>query len=254
MLNRSHGGKVRLLVLEHAIRRTLHRNAPVAGGIADVLPHPINPAEAREAEANHLTAPLRFGLVGQATKSKGITPFLDLAQRFALTHPDGVRFHVVGNAPVGTDMAPFAVLDDPVPFGHLDRAEFLRKIRRLHYVCLLLQHQYYALSASGALMDALIWLRPVIATRVPIIVDLFDRFGDIGELCDDVDAAYAAIARLADHPDPARYERQVENLRRARESRLPSGLAGEYRALTETGFPGLLSQPAAAPAMVTSHG
>jgi hypothetical protein len=253
-LTRRHGGHVRLLVLEDAIRRALARRAPITAATVDVLPHPISPGEAEETEPNRLTTPLRIGMVGQATESKGITPFLALARDFAQTHPDAVSFHLVGNVPRGTDMSAFAVLNEPVPTGHLSRAEFMEKLRQLHYVCLPLQPSYYELSASGALMDAVVWMRPIIATRVPIIEDLFDRFGDIGELCDDLAGVRAAIARLASAPDPQRYDRQVANLRQARTSRLPASQASDYRRIIEAGFPGLLVDRRFAATMAPSHG
>jgi hypothetical protein len=248
-LTSRHGGRVRFLVLEEAIRRALARQAPASAETIDVLPHPISPIEAQEAEPNTLTVPLRIGLVGQATESKGITPFLALARTFKQTHPDAVSFHLVGNAPRDADLSGFAVLNEPVATLHISRAEFLEKMGRLHYVCLLLQPSYYELSASGALMDAVIWMRPIIATRVAIVVDLFDRFGDIGELCDDLDGIHAAITRLASTPDPARYARQVGNLRRIRESRLPEALAGDYCRMMGAAFPGLFTQAA-----VCAHG
>jgi hypothetical protein len=248
-LTSQHDGRVRFLVLEDAIRRALVRQAQAAAQTTDVLPHPISPIEVREAEPNTLTVPLRIGLVGQATESKGITPFLALARTFRQTHPDAVSFHLVGNAPRDADLSAFAVLNEPVPTLHISRPDFLEKLGRLHYVCLLLQPSYYELSASGALMDAVIWMRPIIATRVPIIVDLFDRFGDIGELCDDLDGVCAAIVRLASAPDPARYGRQIDNLRRIRESRLPDALAAGYRHIISAAFPGLLAQAA-----VCAHG
>ena len=187
------------------------------------MPHPTTQVEAEEARPNTLSVPLRIGLVGQATESKGITPFLALARSFRQSHPDTVRFHLVGNAPAGADMAAFAVLDEKVPTLHIPRTEFVAKLRRL---------------------DAITWLRPVIATRVPIVMDLFERYGEIGELCDDVAQMPAVIARLADAPDPARYEHHVANLRRIRASRTPAALAADYRRIIDGGFPGLLAPSA----------
>jgi hypothetical protein len=254
-----YGGRLRFLVLEESIRHAVARQAPGTTDTIDVLPHPISQIESEGAEPNALGIPLRIGLVGQATEAKGITPFLNLARAFQRTHADTVRFHLVGNAPAGTDMTPFAVLNEPVPAFHVPRPEFIEKLRRLHYVCLMLQPGYYELSASGALLDAITWLRPVIATRVPIIVELFERFGEIGELCDDFDDMQAVITRLADAPDPARYNRQVANLRRVRDSRTPEALAADYRRMIGAGFPGLFDPaPVAGPvvtaSVVGSHG
>ena len=244
-LTSRHGGRVRFLVLENAIRRALAEQASVPPDTIDVLPLPISQRESETAEPNTLTLPLRIGLVGQATEAKGITPFLGLAREFAATHPDAVRFHLVGNAPAGSDLTALAILGEPVPTLHIPRTEFVAKLRRLHYVCLLLQPSYYELSASGALLDAITWLRPIISTPMPIIKDLFDRFGDIGELCDDLPGMRAAISRLAVAPDPARYQRQVANLRRIRSSRTPQALAADYRSLIGAAFPNLLTQATA---------
>ena len=107
-LDSRHGGRLRLLVLEDAIRRALVRLAPAAAPIVDVLPHPISSVEVRGAEPKRLALPLRIGLLGQATKSKGITPFLAIAHAFKQAHTDAVSFHLVGNAPKDTDLTKFA--------------------------------------------------------------------------------------------------------------------------------------------------
>jgi hypothetical protein len=244
-LNSRHGGRVRFLVLENAIREALIQQIPAASETTDVLPLPINQAEANTARPRILTTPVRIGLVGQATEAKGITSFLALAGGFRQSLPGMVSFHLVGHPAAGADLQAFAVLDDPPPTTWPTRAEFIERLAALHYVCLPLNPLYYGLSASGALLDAITWLKPIIATPVPIIVDLFARFGDIGYLCNNLDDMRVAIEALAREPDQTRYDRQVANLRRVQASRLPAALAADYRTMIETGFPGLLtdSQP-----------
>jgi hypothetical protein len=246
-LTSRHGGRVRFLVLEDAIRRALVERAPAAADTTDVVPHPTNPSEFEDTEPVTLTTPVRIGLVGQATEAKGITPFLALAGAFDQTLPDAVSFHLVGHPAPGADMKAFAVLREPIATWRLTRAEFIEKLRRLHYVCLPLEPAYYGLSASGAVIDAINWLKPIIATRVPIIVDLFARFGDIGILCDDIDDMRSAIESLVRDHDQARYDRQVANLRRVRASRSPEALAAAYRVITTAGFPGLLADTGRTP-------
>ena len=197
--------------------------------ITDVLPLPINLSEAESAHPIALTNPVRIGLVGQATVAKGTTSFLTLARAFRRTLPDAVSFHLVGHPGAGFDSGAFDVLQDQRPYERLSRPKFLKELHRLHYVCLPLQPAYYGLSASGALLDAVTWLKPILATRVPIIVDLFARFGDIGILCEDIDAMEHAIQSVVRNPDQARYNCQVANLRRIRASRMPDVLAFAYR-------------------------
>jgi hypothetical protein len=219
-----------------------------------VLPLPINQGEAEQARSMTLTVPVRIGLVGQATEAKGTMPYLALARDFRQTLPDAVSFHLVGHPGAGLDIAAFDVLCDPKPYQRFSRPQFIEKLQQLHYVCLPLQPAYYGLSASGALLDAITWLKPIIATRVPIIVDLFARFGDIGVLCDDMDAMRTAIEALARDPDQARYDRQVANLRRLQASRTPAALASAYREIVERGFPSLSPPPYLTAAAAMPHG
>jgi hypothetical protein len=232
----SHGGRVRFLVLDDAIRDELARLIPRTGAVTDVLPLPVNLAEVALAHEIPFALPLQIALVGQATEAKGTTPFLALAQDVRSTHSGKVDFHLVGRTMPGDDPARFAHLAGPVSPGHLSRAEFQQRLAGMHFVCLPLQPGYYNLSASGALIDAITWLKPVIATRLPLIANMFQRFGEIGYLCDDTDAMRAVVTGLLDAPDPARYAGQVAAMRALRDSRTPEGLIATYRAIIRAGF------------------
>ncbi|HEY1934326.1 MAG TPA: hypothetical protein VGG99_20145 [Acetobacteraceae bacterium] len=240
-LGARHGGKVRFLVLENAIRTALAELLPSAAAVTDVLPLPINLTELAVVRDVAFDPPLRIGLVGQATEAKGITAFLALAREFGASHADKVAFHVVGRAVPGDDMTRFAPLAEVPPTSQFPREEFLQRLARLHYVCLPLQPGYYNLSASGALIDAVTWLKPVIATPVPIMRDMFQQFGDIGYLCRDMDEMRSIVATLLNAPDAARYARQVEAIRKARDSRMPDALAADYRRIVDRGFTRLLT-------------
>ncbi|HUB10794.1 MAG TPA: hypothetical protein VMB34_02470 [Acetobacteraceae bacterium] len=235
-----HGGRVRFLVLDDAIRDEVARLIPRAAAVTDVLPLPANLAEVALAREIPFSVPVRIALVGQATEAKGTAPFLALARHFRATHPGKAEFHLVGRLMPGDDPARFADLVGPVSADHLSRAAFQQRLAGMHYVCLPLQPGYYSLSASGALIDAITWLKPVIATSLPLVANMFRQFGEIGYLCADADAMRAAIAGLVDAPDPARYAAQVTAMRRLRDSRMPDGLIATYRAIIRAGFGDLL--------------
>lgn len=241
VMRRTQPPGLRYLVLEEAIRRALAEDAPAAAAASDVLPLPVNLAEIPLVADLAPELPIRVGLVGQATGDKGIGPFLETARMFKERHPGKVQFFLVGRPYPGDDLAPLRILDHPVTEGQLSREAFIDRLRPLHHVMLPLQPSYYRLSASGALLDAITWLKPVIATDLPIIADEFAAFGDIGDLCPDVPAMQAALERAVTAPDPARYARQRANLERAREARMPEALARRYRAIVETQFPRLLA-------------
>jgi hypothetical protein len=235
-LHARHGARVRFLVLEDCIRDALVRLMPETRPVTDVLPLPVNLAEVPLAQQVPFALPLRVGLLGQATEAKGVTPFLALAHDIRAMHPGKVEFHHVGHIMPGDDVTRFAELAEPSRGDRLSRDAFRRGLQCLHFVCLPLQPGYYDLSASGTVIDAITWLKPLIATPMPLVAALFARFGDIGHLCDDPAAMRAAVSGLVEQPDPARYDRQVAAMRMLRDSRMPDRLAAVYRGIVTAGF------------------
>ncbi len=232
--------RLHFLVLEDAIRQELARLAPEAAKRTDVLPLPINVAELPLVPEPRLTRPLRIGFVGQATEAKGISTFLDIARDFKARCGDAIEFHLIGRVPPGAELNRFAVLDSPASTEHLPRQDFLDRLARIHFAFLPFQPGYYNLSASGALLDAMTWTKPIIATNLPIVTDLFARHGDIGYLCNDTDDMRSVLDQILSSMDQDHYKRQVNALRRARESRTPAALAKRYQAIIRDGFDNLL--------------
>lgn len=233
---------VRFLVLEPVIRTLLRSVSERAAARTDIARHPINTAEIPAGEPPVPLPPVRIGFVGLGSKAKGFASFLDVAARVKARHGDRVAFVHVGIAqegnPTGSD-----VLEHPPATAHLPRAEFARRLAALHYVFLPFRRGYYDLSASGAFIDAVTWLKPVITTRVPLSEQFFAESGEIGFLCEDDAGMEAAVEAVLTEENAERYARQVEALRVAREGRRPEALAASYRDSVESGFPGLLAPP-----------
>lgn len=228
---------LRFLALEEAIAAELGRIVPAAASRIDVLPLPVNANEIPSCAPVVPSPPIRFALVGQTTRAKGIEPFLDLARTLKGRYGAAVEFHVIGRRFPETPAEAVAWLDGPPAETYLDRKEFVARLAAVHYVVLPLEASYYRLSPSGALIDAITWLKPVVATAIPIVMQAFRDGGEIGFLCPDAAAMKAVLERLVTAPDPAGYGRQVEALRRLRDRRLPQALVGVYRHIVETGFP-----------------
>ncbi|HET8995637.1 MAG TPA: hypothetical protein VFN42_03130 [Acetobacteraceae bacterium] len=238
-LEAGHGGRVRFLVLEAGIHRALARLSPRAAAQTDVLPHPVSPVEAAIVAPPPASPPLRVGFVGMATPDKGIDLFLDIARDMRARHGDRVAFYLVGSAREGTDPASFAPLAHPVDFGLLSREDFTARLAMLHYVMLPFQAGYYTLSASGGLIDAITWLKPILATRTPTVEDMFAGYGDIGVLCDDADGLRMALETTLAEGIGDRYAGRVGAMHRLRDSRMPETLSRQYHALTRAHFPAM---------------
>jgi len=239
----AHPRRFRFLVLEDSIRDELARLAPAAAARTDVLTLPVNLGEIAQVPDTPLAAPVQIGFVGQATGPKGITAFLETARLFKARYGDRVGFHLVGRAMAGADLGPFAVLDSPVSSDHLPREEFLRRLASLHFVFSPYQHGYYNLSASGALLDAITWLKPIVATRMPVVTAMFERYGDIGYICDDLGGMQGVLDSVLRQMDVGRYRAQTDAMRRAREARYPEAVARAYRRIVAESYDGLLPAP-----------
>jgi hypothetical protein len=99
----------------------------------------------------------------------------------------------------------------------------------LHYVVLPHEAASYTLTASGVLLDAIAWEKPVIARKMPIFEAIFERHGDIGYLFENDAELTGIVEQIVKAPDKSRYQRQQLNLRGLRKARAPESLAGGYR-------------------------
>ncbi len=236
-LRARHGGRLRYLVLEPGIRDELARWNGAAAERTDVLPLPVNMQEAARNTLSLPGQPLRVGFVGLATPDKGIGLFLEVARTMRKAHGRLIAFHLVGRVMQGANLADFDVLEEPPSPGHLPRSEFVRRLAALHYVMLPFRGGYYDLAASGALIDAVTMLKPVIATPVGFVEALFAEAGDVGHLCRDDAALRQVLESVLAAPDPARYARQVDALQAARTRREPARLAVAYYEAISLYFP-----------------
>jgi glycosyltransferase involved in cell wall biosynthesis len=229
--------KIRYVVFEKHIVEALERLAPRAAAITDLIPHPVSLGDVPAGLDGQpsLQKPLHVGLVGRGSREKGFPDFLDIVARVTAAFPGECLFHVVGlvQQPF-MDAAARAPLVEPPGATPLSREEFRARLRQLHFIMLPFRKGYYDLSASGGLLDALTWLKPVLASRVPLTRDFFAEYGDIGYLSDDLAATVADIVTTV---DARRYETQVDALKRARSQRSPEALAPIYRAALRNGFP-----------------
>jgi glycosyltransferase involved in cell wall biosynthesis len=233
---------VRYIVYEHTIADALARIAPRAAAITDVVPLPVNLGDLPDDFAHEPTLgdptlgdPIRVGYVGLGTKAKGFDIFLDVATRIAARHPGRVAFHLIGKVlPDLLEAARRAPLAEPPDTEPLSRDTFTARLGRLDFVMLPFRPGYYELSASGGLIDALTWLKPVLATDVPLMRGFVAAYGNIGTVTDDL---FTALDRIVTAADGQHYTAQVEAMRQARALRTPAALAHGYRAALRAGFP-----------------
>ena len=221
---------IQYLVLEQSIRDTVLKNLPLLSGKIEALEHPISPNEGASQTVD-LSEPIRFGFLGLADKPKGFPLFVELANHVTAKYGRRAEFHAIGRFPQnsvpvnGTEV----LATKPEGTHRISRANFIRGVTPLHYVVLPHEAVTYTLTASGVLLDAIAWEKPVIARKIPIFEAIFEKHGDIGYLFSDDTELRNIVEQLLGPGDKSRYHRQVLNLRSLRKSRAPETLAASYR-------------------------
>jgi glycosyltransferase involved in cell wall biosynthesis len=227
---------VRFIVLENHIRTNLAALLPATAAVTDVVPLPCIADNADWRDFHPVPGRLRFGLLGIAGRSKGLDVFARLAKTAPQNATHRAEFRLIGKVQAGNESLDLSGISGPLPFSPewLPREVFDRETADLHYVILPYNMEYYGLSASGVLLDVLRFRKPVIAFDTPVMRDLVERFGDIGEICANEEEMACAVAHLLANFDAERYARQRSNVDAAYHSRLPEAVASDYAQIQAT--------------------
>jgi hypothetical protein len=220
---------IHYIVLEKSICDTVVRNFPPLAGKIDALEHPLSPSQA-ELPALDLVEPIRFGFLGLADKAKGFPVFVDMANRITAQYGKRVEFHAIGHSPAnGMTINGTNALASKPHTTLMSRPAFLNGVAPLHFIVLPHEATAYTLTASGVLLDAIAWGKPVISRKIPIFESMFSTHGDIGYLFADEESLKDILERIVQVADNARYQSQILHLRNARKWRHPEMLAKHYR-------------------------
>jgi hypothetical protein len=96
--------------------------------------------------------------------------------------------------------------------GSLLPEELDAYINMMDFCVFLYPSNYYLFTASGALLEALAHLKPVVALHNPYFDYVFGKIGDIGYLCHTVDEMAAIIKEIVLTRDIDRYNAQRKNI------------------------------------------
>lgn len=225
---------IQFIVLEEGIRQEATKVWPGLGeGLAMVEhPYPGHPTVSMPASDS---VP-GIGFLGMAVAVKGFDRFVAIAAEVGERMPGAVAFDAIGPLPFekqarleaerGNEGWP--MLRRAPAHGWLDRDEYGSALRALHYVCLPYEPTHYRFSASGVLLDAIRFNKPVIALRNATLSNLFERYGDIGFLCESPDEMKATVLAMAQGFDMERYRYQCQCMGRLASDRLPRSQVPNY--------------------------
>ena len=149
---------------------------------------------------------INIGTVGFFSISKGGDQFVKLAKLLESRNPN-VKLSITGK-----------VVDDFEKVTHLKNVdlprdkglvpvpatEFMERIRKLDFVLFLYPISSYKLIASGAIMDAINWEKPILAIRNNYFEYLFSKYGSLGYLFNDIN-------EIVDYLDSERFTKDFRN-------------------------------------------
>jgi len=212
-------------VLEESIKAQALVSARELEGVLKVFPHPV---PMRRAQAVSLPSPpVKLGFLGLATPRKGFDVYCRLAR--ATEEQNNLEMHVIGKSdePEGSwDSYKFA----SGPYTqYISAKEYVERIESVHFVCIFLDPHRYRWTASGTLLDAISFGKPIIGTKIPIVEELFAEYGDIGYTYESESDLITLARSLASGFDPAKYEAQVGNIREIAADRSPAALCDTFR-------------------------
>jgi hypothetical protein len=115
--------------------------------------------------------------------------------------------------------------------GSLSPEELDAYINMMDFCVFIYPSNYYLFTASGALLEALAHLKPVVALHNPYFDYVFSKMGDIGYLCDTFDEMAAAIKEIVVSQDIRRYNAQRQNIMKGMRLFSTEYLAREMRAI-----------------------
>lgn len=141
---------------------------------------------------------LQIGTAGTLNKFKGLGHFLELIKSIK-TQNLNVAFSVIGNV---TDEK--EKLEDLGVQIHgkgelLKREDFDRGIANLDYILFFYSHDKYKVTASGAIFDAIKFRKPIIALKNDYFLYLFEKYGTIGFLCENVSEMEQSIKQCLEN-------------------------------------------------------
>lgn len=188
----------RYIVLEERVADYLVQQAYLQTSELISIAHPYR---FKTLHATRADQPLIFAHLGVARLAKNSQLFFELAKRFAAQIENGeILFQVIG--PVLPELAPH--LNRWVRYvnqeNFMSESDYRRSCEQAHYALFFYDEANYALTSSGAVMDAIAYRLPILALNSPV----FDALQSVspsfpGALYTDVEQMYVGISEVIKH-------------------------------------------------------
>ena len=169
---------------------------------------------------------IRFGSYGVGSLEKGTDNFFRLAEEVHSAKTTyKPTFTQIGRIDERLKAVPHRSVNIPSPDVPLDREAYEKYSRCIDYGLFFHRPDTYELRASGAILDAFSFIKPIIALKSPLSEYYFKKMGDIGYLCENYDAMRDTVLDILDRRPTDRYRQQQENILTQRVQFSPAGVS-----------------------------
>jgi hypothetical protein len=178
---------------------------------------------------------IRFGSYGVGSFEKGTDIFFRLAEEVQSAKTTyKPTFTLVGYVwDEQLKAVPHRSVNIPSLDAPLDADAYEKYCRNIDYALFFYVPNAYELRASGAFLDAFLFLKPIIALKSPLSEYYFKKMGDIGYLCENHEAMRDTVLNILETRPTDRYRQQQENILAQRVQFSPAGLSVKFRNLLQ---------------------
>ncbi len=194
-----------LLVLGDSIKNNLIKIFPQLKNNVISICHPYfhKPIQTLSHETKHQK--LIIGTVGIMTKQKGVDDLISIANNFKEHIKKGdIEFRIIGTVANDIDRKQLSHIKYTEGNERLSIADFQFGIKQLDYVLYLYPTNSYLLTASGAILDAVKYDKPIITYPNPYFEYLL-KDSDAGYIINNTTEAIRLIDRLLKNPADRHY-------------------------------------------------
>lgn len=167
-----------------------------------------------EYQANHkiltdINPALCVGTIGHTAVAKNSHKVFELAESMAESIAENkITFKIIGN--ISNCMIPYInkYVRIQSKKSFMPRALFEKEVESLTYIVFFYSDSQYQFIASGVFFDAVAFEKPVIAMRNSFFEYYFNKYNNIGFLCDNLEDMRIALENF----DPVIYQDQIKNI------------------------------------------
>lgn len=153
-----------------------------------------------------------FAFIGNCLYKKGGKSFITAAKNIADVS-DSI-FEVIGAYDLSEKDISTNLKLLSSPHKMISRKLFDESLEKITYACFPYPSDTYRFTASGAVLDAIIYLKPIIYIKNDYFDGIFEKSENIGYRCENEEDFIKTIKEIDSHPDIDCYKKQIENLKK----------------------------------------